>query len=110
MAFPSLSRNPISVSRQREDNTIRVDFDGGYQHRRPRYTREVYNFSVVYDYLPAADITLIENHLTSVGLSTSFSWDDENDNTHTVIYDEYPKWEEFIPGWYKIDAIKLRGV
>ena len=107
MAFPTLNRTPINVSRTLKDNTIRVEFDGGYEHRRPRYTRDVYRFEITYDLLSSTDIGSLKTHFETVGCHTPFTWTDQESNNHTVYYDMPIKWTYFVSGWYKIDTIQL---
>ena len=110
MAFPSLSRRPKSEKKIARDNAIKVDFEGGYQHRRPRYTRDVFNFELVYDLLQTADAEALANHYNEVGTGYSFNWTDREGNVRDVYYDEPLEIAMVYPGWFQVSSIKLREV
>lgn len=110
MAFPTLSKRPIDITRTGKDEAIRVSFEGGYEHRRPRYTRDTYKYTVTYDLLPSADIALLKTHWEEVGCGTLFTWQDKEGVSHSVYYDEPLSWQFFVTGWYKLDPIKLHEV
>lgn len=107
MAFPGLSRRPAKESYTYVDNTVSYDSEGGYTHRRPRYTRKKRKFEVVYDLLPTADRDLLKAHYEEVGRHTSFVWTDKLGAQYTVYYDKPLKDEREIDGWYRFDSIEL---
>lgn len=105
-SFPTLSQNPsYPIDEDREDSTIRSDFEGGYQHTRPRYTRIRWIFDIRYKELPDADKILLENFINTVmGGANSFSW------THpitlisyTVRFDKPPKFESMHHSYWETE-------
>jgi hypothetical protein len=115
MAFPSLTREPTSVIKENIDNSIKVSFDGGYEHRRPRYTRVRYRYSLNYDYIPEDDRNAIHSHFSAVGTHTPFNWTDrwtdpQNPVALSVRYEEPPKTELLVAGWYKVSTIQISEV
>ena len=110
MAFPTLSRRPMKVTRTTVDNTIRNESEAGYDVRKPRFTRVNNKFTVTYDKLPQADITLLEAHFASVGTHTVFDWDDLSGVTYTVYYDAPLEVQNFVPGWFIISAFTLKEI
>jgi len=110
MAFPSLSRRPSKIQKSARDNAIKKEFGQGYEHRRPRFTRPVYDFLVSYDLLPTADVDLLIAHYEEVGMYASFDWADREGNVFEVYYDEPIEYDFAVEGWYQVKAIKLKGV
>lgn len=85
--FPTLSKLPSDISDKYIDKTIVGEFEGGYEHTRPRHTRNRQQFTVKYLYLKSADKTLLETFwkTTVRGMADSFTWINIKDNTsHTV--------------------------
>ena len=107
MAFPSISRDTLSVDVEYVDNKIQGVSEDDYVSRRPRTTRNTKKFMVTYDLLPTADRDALVTHYSSVGMHTAFSWTDNESNTYTVYYNKPLKFRLAFPGWYKIDTIEL---
>lgn len=107
MAFPTITTRPLNFTKTAKDNSIRVTFEGGYEHRRQRFTRNVYIYTLTYDLLEAATITAIKDHYDSVGTGTSFSWTDPDNIAHTVYYDSPPSWQSVFPGWYRLQPLNF---
>jgi hypothetical protein len=110
MAFPTLSRRPISDSVSYEDNSISHSLEAGYSFRRPRFTRSRRIFEVRYDAMPNVDKLALEAHFDAVGTHTSFTWTDLAGNSHNVYYTKPLSFEFFITGWYKVETIQLMEV
>jgi hypothetical protein len=76
--FPSLSKPP-DRDRFREkyvDQTIKTDFDGGYEHTRPRSKRVRKEWTVGYTQLPESDRSLLDDFIknTAVVGGNLFDW------------------------------------
>jgi len=95
-AFPTLSKNPeYPLSEDREDSTVRSDFEGGYEITRPRWTRTRKLFSVRYKTLPDADKTLLDTFMDTVsGGADAFTWTHPKTSvTYTVRFAKPIKFE-----------------
>lgn len=110
MAFPALSRRAIDSNTANEDNGIKHPIEAGYEFRRPRFTRSRRLFTVQYDLLPTADITLLTAHYATVGTHTSFTWTDLDGVPFSVYYDTPLNFKRTLAGWYKIEDIILKEV
>lgn len=94
LAFPSLSVNPsYPLIEEWEDNTLRSDFEGGYQITRPRFTRTRRKFSIKYHFLSDGDKTALETFLITVkGGADAFNWTHPMTNVvYTVRFEKPPQ-------------------
>jgi len=111
VTFPSLSITPNFPLRETEvDNTIRSNFEGGYELTRPRFTRRRRVFSFSYKYLPENDVNLLKSFYNQVGCYKAFNW--THPRTGEVITVRFTKplnFEYVAPGYWNID-IELREV
>lgn len=108
--FPTLSRNPsFPLEEIVEENTIRSNFEAGYELTRPRFTRMRKTFSVKYELLTNTDKQLIDNFYVQMkGGSGSFTWTNPiTAVNHTVRFAEPPKFEYTMDGYWNVE-IKLR--
>ena len=103
-AFPSLSVDPnYPITVTRVDSAIRSPFDGGYEHRRPRYTRDRKRFILQYNALTTDDKDTLQTFLDSTrGTADSFTWtypnipnDDYANQDFTVYFDKLPEFRHF---------------
>lgn len=102
-AYPTLSINPeYPLDEDREDSTLKSDFEGGYQHTRPRFTRIRRIWNIRYKYLLDADKTALEAHVDSVkGSADSFLWTHPKTGTqYTVRFDKPPKFSYVQYGYW----------
>lgn len=93
--FPTLTIPPTyPLDEQREDATIRSAFEAGYEHTRPRFTRNRYTWVVKYNMMPSADKTTLEAFVTTVREGADkFSWTNPVDGAvHTVTFSQIPKY------------------
>jgi len=110
--FPVLSRNPsYPFEEQHEENTIRSQFEAGYEQTRPRFTRMRKTFTLKYELMSSTDKEAVENfYIQQKGGAGSFSWTHPlTNNTHTVRFAEPPKFENVVRDFWNI-TIKLREV
>lgn len=110
MAFPTLSRNPLSVKATYRDNKISGISEDNYVSRRPRVTKEARQWEVTYDLLKTADRDLLVTHYESVGMHTSFSWTDNESVSHTVYYNKPLSFTRVVPGWFKVETLEMTEV
>lgn len=75
-AFPTLSVLPSDIREVPIDRTIRSEYEGGYEHTRPRHTRDRKQWQIVYNQLNSNDKSLMDTFLgtTVRGGADSFSW------------------------------------
>lgn len=110
--FPTLSQKPeYPLSEEREDSTIRSQFEGGYEHTRPRFTRIRKTFGLKYSMLPDADKTTLDDFITTVkGSADAFTWTHPKYGTqHNVRFTKPPKFEYVQHGYWNVE-IELREV
>ena len=110
--FPTLSVNPdYPIKERREDSTLRSDFEGGYEHTRPRYTRTRKSFTLRYKALPTTDKDTLDNFLDTVkGGADSFIWTHPVYNTqHEVRFVKPPEFEYVGYGLWNVE-LELREV
>lgn len=107
----SLSVNPeYPLSEEVEDNTLRSEFEGGYEHSRPRFTRNRKTFGLTYRYITNADKTTIENLFRDIRGADMFTWRHPKTNSeHIVRFVEPLKFEYVQFGYWNVN-IKLRIV
>lgn len=107
----NLSVNPeYPLSEELEDNTIRSEFEGGYEHTRPRFTRNRKTFGLNYRYITDADKTTIENLFNAVRGADMFTWlHPKTNSAHIVRFVEPPKFEYVQFGYWNANLI-LRAV
>lgn len=89
--YPTLSQNPqYPLDEDREDSTIKSDFEGGYQHTRPRYTRIRRKFNIRYKNLSDTDKIILETFVNTVsGGADRFLWTHPKTGTpYTVRFDK----------------------
>lgn len=74
--FPTLTVNPeFPFEEEHVDSVIRTAFEAGYEHTRPRFTREIMIFHLSYPQLPDSDKVALEQFLQSVRMGAdSFNW------------------------------------
>ncbi len=74
--YPTLSRNPsLPLGETKHDSTIKSDFEGGYLHTRPRFTRERGIWELNYNYMFTSDKDTLSSFVDSVkGAADSFYW------------------------------------
>lgn len=74
--FPTLSIKPsFPIETEFENSTIRTEFEGGYVHSRPRYTRQRRRWHIIYNALNDNDKTTLINFIATVkGGAEIFSW------------------------------------
>lgn len=93
--FPTLSIYPsFPLDEQREDATIRSQFEAGYEHTRPRFTRARYTWIVNYNMLPSTDKTTLEAFVTTVREGADvFNWTNPVDSAaYSVTFSQIPKY------------------
>lgn len=105
-----LSRNPLNESFKYLEPSIENPVDGMYDSTRAMNTRKRKIYTVTFDALPSADITLITNHYESVGVSESFTWVDKDATSHTVTYAEPPEIGFVVNGYHSIAALQFKEV
>lgn len=111
MAYPTFSQYSIlSISFELENNVISSPLDAGYELRRPRFTRSRKTISVDYEILSTSDKEALLTHYNTVGLATSFTFTDVNNNSYTVYFTQPLKYKEVMPGWWKFETIVFREV
>lgn len=108
MAFPTLTRNPLAIEIEREENVLESQFEAGYQHKRKKFTKTRKLFKVSYDPLPTTDRDAIVTHFDTVGQFTTFSWTDNESNTHTVFYAKPIKFRRLVPGWFTFEPLEFK--
>lgn len=109
--FPTLSRNPnIEIPERLPDEVIRADYEGGYEHTRPRNLRERRIFEVSYvenNLLDTADIDLMRTFMrvTTRNCADSFGWtcpDTTITGELTVRFTKPPEIKREFPGRYSM--------
>lgn len=92
MAFPSLSKKPsFPIEKKPLDTDLKSSYEAGYQVARPRFTRDLFDYTLTYPLLLEADMLLLEAHIASVKSTVIFSWvHPERGTTHNVRYQERP--------------------
>lgn len=104
--FPTLSQPPsYPLTEMREDATIRSPFEAGYEHTRPRFTRIRKIWTVNYEKLPYADVSLLDSFITTVkGGADAFNWKHPISlTTYTVTFRELPKFENTSLDYYSVN-------
>lgn len=105
MAFPDI-QNPSKISESHNRAKLRSQFEAGYVHQRPKWTRSRKKFTLDWNLLPEADlITLLNDFDTNQG--SSFSWTHPTrDTTYTVMYSgdavEYDLSYESVGKYYSV--------
>lgn len=109
--FPILSKNPVyPLEESYLDNTLRSNFEAGYELTRPRYTRLRRIFNVRYTFLPEADKTALESFYQTVGCYDSFTWTHPGTGESiTVRFVAPPKFSEVQYGRWNVE-FQLREV
>lgn len=110
--YPTLNQKPqYPLDEDREDSAIKSDFEGGYQHTRPRYTRVRRIFDIKYINLSDADKTTLETFINTVkGSANSFTWTHpKTSTTYTVRFDKPPKFTYVHYGLWNVE-FKLNEV
>lgn len=108
--YPTLSVNPeLPIDEEREDSTIKSDFDGGYQLTRPRFTRIRRKFKVIYKHLPAADKDTLDSFVTTVkGGADSFVWTHPvSQSQYTMRFEKPPKYSYVSYNYYDVEFILI---
>ena len=91
MSFPTLSKNPSTLEIKTKNNTISIEFDGGYKQTRERNTRDLKTLKATYELLSRDDKDLIEAHIAEVRGSVAFDYQNADTGvTYTVRYTNYP--------------------
>jgi len=109
-SFPTLSTNPSYPLRETyEDNVIRSKFEAGYEHTRPRFTKQRRIFTIIYNLLSNADKALIDDfYKNTIKGAGSFTWTHPQAQTqHTVIFTKPPQFELVFLDYWKCE-IELR--
>lgn len=92
MAFPVLSCGPdFSLPKKPLQNTISSGYEGGYEQKRKRFSRQIYEWPQKYPVLIAADRALLQAHIDNVGAVTIFSWTDPDGVVRNVRFVEVPE-------------------
>lgn len=85
MAFPTLSKNPSSITARPLENVIKSGPEAGIPMTRKRWTRNLFEFDVEYYALNVTDMGLLFHPTTgfyqSVGCHTIFTWTNYLDST-----------------------------
>jgi len=92
--FPTLTKRPTyPLEEEREDATIRAPFEAGYEHARPRFTRNRKVWKVKYKNMGATDKATLDTFVTTVREgSDSFTWTNpQNDTSYTVTFLQIPR-------------------
>jgi phage-related protein len=102
--FPTLSSPPaFGQSQENEDSVLKSDFEGGYVHTRPRFTRLRKKFSgVVYHVMTDTDKSTLDTFesVTVRGGADSFVWTDPKSTTsYTVRFTKSIKYTPTEFGW-----------
>ena len=75
MQFPSLPVDPAyPLGIDHVDNSLRAEFQAGYEVRRPRYSRPKRKFKLTYKGLTTSEKNTLESFFNSVGTGTLFQW------------------------------------
>lgn len=93
--FPSLTKRPTyPLEEEREDATIRSSFEAGYEHTRPRFTRNRKMWKVKYKNMGATDKATLDSFVTTVREgSDAFTWTNPQDNVaYTVRFAQIPRY------------------
>lgn len=86
--FPSIQKPFISTPHTVQDNSLKSEMVNGMQITRPRYSRQLRNFSLSWNALPSTDLTtLLTFYNTCKGGSVSFVWVDDLGNSRNVRFD-----------------------
>lgn len=109
-----LNGQPIYIRNMKEGtvkNTIKSDYDGGYQQQRPKYTRAYKTFELSYNILTDSEISTLESFFTEYqGKSFLFIHPVKN-TEHTVMFNMEEFNISYDSGLVKRDlTIKLREV
>ena len=112
-AFPTLSVKPIfPVGEVPEDPTVRSVFEGGYQHTRPRHTRNRRKFQLQYHNLPETDksgANKLDAFIVTVKSGAdSFTWTHPDTGTsYTVRFFQTPVYQNIHKDKYDCDFILM---
>lgn len=112
-SFPTLSVKPkYPIKEEKEDPTIRSDFEGGYQHTRPRNTRVRRKFTVQYHNLPETDKSgsnKLDDFVATVKFGAdSFTWTHPDTGTsYTVRFAQIPAYQTIFKDRYDCEFILL---
>jgi len=86
MAFPNITPSTLEV--EYENDTISTSYDGGYEQRRNRNTRQIKKFSATY-IITTEQKDLLKAHYEDVTTVIPFNWISEEDGvSHTVRYED----------------------
>ena len=107
MDFPNLSQRPLTISVEYVDSSLRQTFEGGYESRRPKYTRKKRKFTLTYEVMSITDRNTLKSFYESVQCSSSFNWTDKESNTFVVYFDSPLKFVDNLNVWNVIDPIVL---
>lgn len=112
-AFPTLPVSPtLPVDKTPRSNCISSSAEAGYDQRRPRFTRKVYDFGPVdYPVLTTAEKDLIQSHFDAHGCTVLFPWTmPMSGGTYNVYYkDPGPIFSPVAPGIWSC-KFSLEGV
>lgn len=109
-SFPTLSKGPVyPLAYEREDNIIKTELEGGYQHRRARFTRTRLLWTLEFRNMSSSDVSTLLSFEASDGAGP-FTWTDpETSTSYTVVFEKPVKYQLYEVGLYAITVI-LRQV
>jgi hypothetical protein len=110
MAWPTLTRRPISEIKTPRENVVKHGTESIHVVRRPRATRTVNDYKLTFDLIESTEALELISHWQLVGLSTSFPWDNTAGETKQVVFDVPLEWTQPIPAWYRFETITLLEV
>lgn len=93
--YPTLSRNPsYPIEEESENMIIKDSSEAGYETSRPRFTKRRKTWNLVYNALPIADKTSLDNFFIGDAAygSAIFSWTNPADSaSYNVRFSSPPK-------------------
>lgn len=102
--FPTLSKPPAFGQKEHnEDSVLRSDYEGGYEHTRPRFSRLRKNFpGVVYRDMTDTDKSTLDTfeNVTVKGGADAFNWTEPKSSVTYLV--RFTKPVEYTPtefGW-----------
>lgn len=110
MAFPTLSKRPMSEKKMPIDNAIRHETEDNHVVRRPRGTRVRHQYELTYDLMNQADSSSLIAHFESVRTYLEFTFQERNGTIRNVMYEAPLQYTETVDGWYRFESFTLTEV
>lgn len=85
MTWPAIQKPGISTPTKVIDNSLKSDLVNGMRLSRPKYTRQLREWTLTWNALSDTDLVLLLTWFdTCSGGSAGFTWSDEFNNNYTV--------------------------